>query len=104
MILSHFNVVRYNYNLLLITCLSLYSQDGDTALRLAASHNNVDLMRVILDHTVQINVQNKVNIIKTTSILKPSLIQDIFALISYSVKYCNKVIYLLTLFFLSSLK
>ena len=68
MTLSHFDVVRYNYNLLLITCLSLYSQDGDTALRWAAYHNNVDLMRVILDHTVQIDVKNNVSIIKTTSI------------------------------------
>ena len=69
MILSHFDVVRCNYNLLLITCLSLYYQDGETALRWAASYNNVDLMKVILDHTVQIDVQNKVSIIKTTGIL-----------------------------------
>ena len=68
MTLSHFDVVRYNYNLLLITCLSLYCQDGDTALGWAAYNNNVDLMRVILDHTVQIDVKNNVSMIKTTSI------------------------------------
>ena len=69
MTLSHVEVVRHNYNLLLIVCLSLFSQDDDTALRWAAYRNNVDLMRVIFNHTVQIDVKNKVSIIKTTTML-----------------------------------
>ena len=69
MTLSHVEVVRHNYNLLLTACLSLYSQDDVTALHWTAYNNNVDLMRVIFNHTVDIDVKNKVSVIKTTIML-----------------------------------
>ena len=55
--------------MLIIAYLSLYSQDDDTALRWAAYNNNVDLLKMILDHTIDIDVKNKVSIIKTTIVL-----------------------------------
>ena len=51
--------------------LSLYSQDNDSALHWAAYNNNVDVVSVILNHTVQIDIKNQVNIIKTRAMLQP---------------------------------
>ena len=50
--------------MLIIACLSSYSQDDETALHWAAYNNNVDLLKMILNHTVEIDVKNKVSIIK----------------------------------------
>ena len=55
--------------MLIIAYLSLYSQDDDTALRWAAYNNNVDLLKMILDLTIDIDVRNKVSVIKTTIVL-----------------------------------
>ena len=67
-ILAQAEVARLNYNLLLIT-LSLYFQYGDTALHNAAYMNNTDIINMILDHAVQIDVKDKVSIIKATIML-----------------------------------
>ena len=82
-------LLPHNANYIVIT-LSLYSQDNDSALHWAAYNNNVDVVRVILDYTVQINVKNQVSIIKTTAVLQPYLVQgciDRLGLLASNCKY-----------------
>ena len=60
-------MARVNYNLLLIPRLSFYSQNDYTVLHRAVNNNNIDLVKMILDHAVQIDVKNKVSVIKATT-------------------------------------
>ena len=60
-------MARVNYNLLLIPRLSFYSQNDYTVLHRAVNNNNIDLVKMILDRTVQIDVKNKVSVIKATT-------------------------------------
>lgn len=58
------------HNSKFLIALSLYSNHDGTILHYAAYHNNVNIVRTILNHTVQIDVENKVSVIKTTTMLR----------------------------------
>ena len=51
--------------------MTLYSQDNNSALHWAAYNNNVHIIRMLLDHTVQIDVKNQVSIMKIRAMLQP---------------------------------
>ena len=51
-------------------------QNDETAIHLAAFNNNVDLIKNIAHHRVQIDVKNKVSVTKNTSCQQPYLVQD----------------------------